>query len=82
MATSARSTSGHSTLCAATAVKPPAFEQAEKTIECRTIYTSEFDPTLLIDAAIEKSYPEKDNRFSYYGEIVMITGTEKFFSQK
>ncbi|MCK9245385.1 MAG: flavin reductase [Anaerolineaceae bacterium] len=70
------------TAIAAARVKSPAFEQAELTIECRTIYTARFDPTRFLDPAIEKSYPEKDYHFIYYGEIVMITGTEKFLSQK
>ena len=59
-------------------VKSPSFEQAELTIECRTIYSADFDPTHFIDSTIEKNYPKKDYHRVYYGEIVAIFGTEKF----
>ena len=59
-------------------VKSPSFEQAELTIECRTIYSADFDPTRFIDPTIEKNYPKKDYHRVYYGEIVAIFGTEKF----
>jgi flavin reductase (DIM6/NTAB) family NADH-FMN oxidoreductase RutF len=61
-------------------VKSPSFEQAELTIECRTIYSADFDPTRFIDPTIEKNYPKKDYHRVYYGEIVAIFGTEKFSS--
>ena len=61
-------------------VKSPSFEQAELTIECRTMYSADFDPTRFIDPTIEKNYPKKDYHRVYYGEIVAIFGTEKFSS--
>jgi flavin reductase (DIM6/NTAB) family NADH-FMN oxidoreductase RutF len=61
-------------------VKSPSFEQAELTIECRTIYSADFDPTRFIDPTIEKNYPKKDYHRVYYGEIVAIFGAEKFSS--
>ena len=62
-------------------VKSPSFEQAELTIECRTIYSFDFDPTRFLDPTIEKNYPKKDYHRVYYGEIVAIFGTEKFISR-
>ena len=61
-------------------VKSPSFEEAELTIECRTIYSSDFDPTRFVDPEIDLRYPEKDYHRVYYGEIVAILGTEKFVS--
>jgi flavin reductase (DIM6/NTAB) family NADH-FMN oxidoreductase RutF len=61
-------------------VKSPSFEQAELTIECRTMYSADFDPTRFFDPEIESRYPEKDYHRVYYGEIVAIFGTEKFSS--
>ena len=68
------------TAIAAARVKSPAFEQAELTIECRTIYSADFDPTRFIDPTIEERYPNKDYHRVYYGEIVAILGDEKFIS--
>ena len=68
------------TAIASQKVKSPSFEQAELTIECRTIYSADFDPTRFIDPAIEQNYPNKDYHRMYYGEIVGIFGTEKFNS--
>jgi len=61
-------------------VKSPSFEQAELTIECRTIYSTDFDPARFIDPTIERNYPKHDYHRVYYGEIVAILGTEKFIS--
>ena len=66
------------TAVASQKVKSPSFEQSELTIECRTIYSNDFDPTRFIDPAIEDRYPQKDYHRVYYGEIVAIFGTEKF----
>ena len=56
------------------------LEQAELTIECRTIYSADFDPTRFNDPTIEERYPNKDYHRVYYGEIVAILGDEKFIS--
>ena len=68
------------TAIASQKVKSPSFEQAELTIECRTIYSADFDPTRFIDPTIEERYPNKDYHRVYYGEIVAILGDEKFIS--
>ena len=69
------------TAIASQRVKSPSFEQAELTIECRTIYSTDFDPTAFIDPTIERNYPKKDYHRVYYGEIMGIFGTEKFVNK-
>lgn len=68
------------TAIASQKVKSPSFEQSELTIECRTIYSADFDPTRFNDPTIEERYPNKDYHRVYYGEIVAILGDEKFIS--
>lgn len=55
-------------------VSSPSFEQAELSIECKTIYFADFDPTRFLDQTIDRNYPGKDYHRVYYGEIVHITG--------
>lgn len=59
-------------------VQSPSFEESELTIECRKIYTSDFDPSRFIEQKIENQYPNKDYHRVYYGEILQIFGTEKY----
>lgn len=63
---------------AAHKVASPSFAEAELSIECLKIYTSDFDPNRFIDASIEKNYPQKDYHRVYYGEIVNLFCTEKY----
>ncbi len=59
-------------------VQSPSFEESELTIECRKIYTSDFDPSRFVDPEIDKNYPVKDYHRVYYGEILQIFGTDKY----
>lgn len=59
-------------------VSSPGFEQAELTIECKLIYSADFDPARFIDPGIEKNYPAKDYHRVFYGEIVHILGTQDY----
>jgi flavin reductase (DIM6/NTAB) family NADH-FMN oxidoreductase RutF len=68
------------TAIASQKVMSPSFEEAELIFECRTIYSSDFDPNRFIDPEIELKYPEKDYHRVYYGEIVAVFGTDKFVS--
>lgn len=63
---------------AATQVAAPVFAQAELAIECRKIYWQDFDPAHFIDPGIDKNYPRKDYHRIYFGEIVAVTGAEKY----
>jgi flavin reductase (DIM6/NTAB) family NADH-FMN oxidoreductase RutF len=68
------------TAIASQKVRSPGFEEAELIIECRTIYSSDFDPTCFLDPTIDSNYPGKDYHRIYYGQILAIWGTEKFSS--
>ena len=63
---------------AATTVAAPVFAEAELALECRKIYSDDFDPKRFLDPTIEQNYPKKDYHRIYYGEIVAITGTAHF----
>lgn len=66
------------TAIASQKVKAPSFEEAELTIECKTIYSGDFDPSDFMDLTIDENYPNKDYHRVYYGEVVAIWGIEKF----
>lgn len=57
---------------AAQKVASPTFAQAELSIECRKIYTSDFAPAQFLKPEIGTYYPEKDYHRVYYGEILSI----------
>ncbi len=63
-------------------VKSPGFAQSELTIECKTVYSSVFDPANFLDPTLDKNYPEKDYHHVFYGEIVSIQGIEKYCSSQ
>ena len=68
------------TVIASQKVKSPSFEEAELSLECKTIYSNEFDPVNFIDPSIKDLYPDKDYHFVFYGEIVHAVGVEKYRS--
>jgi flavin reductase (DIM6/NTAB) family NADH-FMN oxidoreductase RutF len=63
---------------ASTKVAAPGFAEAELIIECRKIYSQDFDPARFLDPSIERSYPKKDYHRVYFGEIVAILATESY----
>ena len=63
---------------AATLVAAPVYAQAGLAIECRKIYWQDFDPTHFVDPEIDRNYPRKDYHRIYFGEIIAVTGTEKY----
>lgn len=46
------------------------FEQARLVLECRILYTHDFDPERFIDSKIHDSYPEKDYHRMFVGEVI------------
>ncbi len=66
--------------CAAKVVSSPAFSEAELVVECKKIYSDDFDPAHFIDPTIEENYPQKDYHRFYIGEVVKISGIEKYRS--
>jgi flavin reductase (DIM6/NTAB) family NADH-FMN oxidoreductase RutF len=59
-------------------VAAPSFEEAVLVLECKKIYWEDFNPEKFLDPSIEEKYPEKDYHRMYFGEIIMIRGTEEF----
>lgn len=68
----------HLTAIKAQKVRSPSFVQAELSIECRKIYSADFDPSRFLDSDIEKNYPQKDYHRVYYGEIINILGASHY----
>lgn len=63
---------------AASVVGAPCFAEAELVIECRKLYWQDIDANHFLDAAIQKNYPLKDYHRVYFGEIVSVTGSDRF----
>ena len=59
-------------------VGAPGFVEAELVLECRKIYSDDFDPARFLDPTIDRNYPEKDYHRMYFGEIVAVAGTGKY----
>jgi flavin reductase (DIM6/NTAB) family NADH-FMN oxidoreductase RutF len=63
------------TATAGQAVPSPGFDEAELIVECRVLYSHDFDPSRFKDPTIESHYPKKDYHRMFYGEIVSVMGT-------
>ncbi len=63
---------------AATVVGAPGYVEAELVIECRKIYWQDMDPSGFLDPEIGKNYPQKDYHRIYFGEIVAVSGSDRF----
>ena len=63
---------------AATTVAAPVYAEADLAIECKKIYWQDIDPSHFIDPGIDKNYPKQDYHRIYYGEILAVTGLEKY----
>jgi len=59
-------------------VETPGYDEAELIIECRRIYHSEFEPGRFETPEIESCYDGDDYHTIYFGEILAITGTDKY----
>ncbi len=68
------------TICASQKIAAPSFKQAELSIECKKSYWDDYKPRNFLDPDIEKNYPKKDYHRIYYGEIIHISGTEKYLT--
>lgn len=68
--------------CASKCVSAPAYDEAELVVECSVNYRSAFDGAKMTDPGIlEKWYPGKDLHAVYFGEILHISGTEKYLAR-
>lgn len=64
---------------AASLIAAPVYQDAELILECRKIYAQDFDPEAFIDPSIESSYPQKDYHRVYFGEILSIQASERYY---
>lgn len=63
-------------------IDAPGFDEAELIIECSKMYYDDFKPGNFLDASIGGNYPDKDYHRVYFGEIVSISGVEKYIEQE
>jgi flavin reductase (DIM6/NTAB) family NADH-FMN oxidoreductase RutF len=63
---------------ASTQVASPGYDEAELIIECRKMYWQDIDPAHFLDSSIEANYANKDYHRAYFGEIVAVSGTDKY----
>ena len=63
---------------ASSQVSAPGFAEAELIVECRKMYWDDLEPSRFLDPAINANYPAKDYHRIYFGEIVAMTGSEKY----
>ncbi len=66
----------------ANTVEAPVFKEAELAIECRKIYYDSLKPENFLDPSIEKEYPESDYHTIVFGEIVYVSGIEKYCNKQ
>lgn len=59
-------------------VAAPSFAEAELVVECRKIYANDLNPAHFLDETIFKHYPNHDYHRIYYGEIITVSGMEKY----
>lgn len=59
-------------------VAAPAFKEAEIVIECKKMYADDLNPAHFLDRSIHKNYPDYDYHCIYYGEILAVTGIDKY----
>jgi flavin reductase (DIM6/NTAB) family NADH-FMN oxidoreductase RutF len=63
---------------ASTIAPAPGYEEAELIVECRKIYWQDIDPSHFLDSGITANYPRQDFHRAYFGEVVAISGTDKY----
>jgi len=59
-------------------VSAPAYAEAALVLECRKIYWQDYDPTHFLHPDIARKYPEHDYHRMYFGEILVISGTDAY----
>jgi flavin reductase (DIM6/NTAB) family NADH-FMN oxidoreductase RutF len=66
---------------ASTRVAAPGYKEAELTLECRKLYWDDMKPEQFLEPELDKHYPLKDYHRIYYGEILVVWGTEAYCTQ-
>ena len=67
---------------ASSRVAAPGFEEAELIVECRKMYWDDFDPARFLGGFIEANYPKKDYHRMYLGEVLAVSGTERYLDSR
>jgi flavin reductase (DIM6/NTAB) family NADH-FMN oxidoreductase RutF len=62
-------------------VAAPGFVEAELILECRKIYWGDIDPQHFLAAEIHQNYQLKDYHRTYFGEILQISGADRFVNK-
>lgn len=66
------------TLKSSQVVAAPCFTEAELIIECQKMYRDEFNPDRFLDSGIDLHYPLHDYHRFYYGQIMAVSGEDKY----
>jgi flavin reductase (DIM6/NTAB) family NADH-FMN oxidoreductase RutF len=67
---------------ASTRVAAPGFDEAELIVECRGMYSDDFDPARFLADFVESNYPKKDYHRLYLGEVLAVSGTERYLDSR
>jgi len=62
-------------------IAAPGFLEAELIVECRKMYSGDFEPSRFLDPGIENHYPQKDYHRVYFGEIVAVFGEPPYSAE-
>ena len=64
-------------------ISSPGFDEAELIIECRVIYKDDFKGENFLDKqVIRQCYPDSDFHHVYFGEVMHISGTDKYLKAR
>jgi len=63
---------------ASTRVAAPSYAEAELALECHKIYWDDMENAHFLDTRMEEKYPRQDYHRIYYGEILAVSGEEKY----
>lgn len=69
--------SGYHPMCSRL-VQSPTFQEAELVIECGKLYWDDLNPAHFLDERIWKNYANHDFHRFYFGEVLAISGINKF----
>jgi len=59
-------------------VSSPGFTEAELIVECKKMYWQDLDPEHFLTRHIHLMYAQRDYHRIYYGEILSVSGTDKY----
>lgn len=62
-------------------VAAPGYDEAELIIECRKRYFDDINPANFISLELDENYKQKDYHRVYFGEIVAVSGIEKYIAE-